>query len=153
MSDRAGGLVMQQYQVSASVVKGGRAAARSKQTEIHFDGSAQQDPVLPGPAELLATAFAACVLKNVERFSQILRFRYESASIEVVAARAEHPPRITSIRYALRVETAEAPPRVNLLHLNIRKYGTVYNTLVAACDVDGEIIAVQPGEDLNSGNS
>lgn len=66
---------MQQYQVSASVVKGGRATARSKQTEIRFDGSAQLDPVLPGPAELFATAFAACVLKNVERFSQILRFR------------------------------------------------------------------------------
>ncbi len=115
------------YEVSASVSKGGQAMAQAKRSEICFDGSAEQDPVLPGPAELLATAFAACKLKNVERFSQILPFRYESASIHVIAEREEHPPRIVSIRYTL-----------------IRKFGTVYNTLAAACRVDGEILVDNP---------
>ncbi len=135
---------MQRYEVSASVRKGGEASAQAKRSEIRFDGSAQQDPELPGPAELLATAFAACALKNVERFSQILRFRYDTASIEVVAEREEPPPRIVSIRYMLRINTDEPPHRVDLLHLNIRKYGTVYNTLAAACQVEGEIVADNP---------
>ncbi len=132
---------MQKYEVSASVRRGGEASAQARGSEIRFDGSARQDPVLPGPAELLAAAFAACALKNVERFSQILRFRYDSASIHVVAEREEHPPRIVRIRYTLRVDTDEPQQRVDLLHLNLRKYGTVYNTLAAACSVDGEIIA------------
>jgi uncharacterized OsmC-like protein len=131
---------MQHYEVSASVVKGGVATAQAKQSAIRFDGSSEQDPILPGPAELLATAFAACALKNVERFSHILPFRYESASIHVIAEREEHPSRIVNIRYMLRINTDEPPHRVDLLHLNIRKYGTVYNTLAAACQVDGEIL-------------
>lgn len=135
---------MQQYEVSASVLKGGQATAQAKRTEIRFDGSAQQDPVLPGPAELLATAFAACALKNVERFSHILPFGYQAASIHVVAQREEHPPRIVSIRYTLTIDTDEPQHRVNLLHLNLRKYGTVYNTLAAACAVEGEIVVRNP---------
>jgi uncharacterized OsmC-like protein len=138
---------MQEYEVSASVRKGGEASARAKRSEIRFDGSAQQDPGLPGPAELLATAFAACALKNVERFSQILRFRYDSASIRVVAEREEPPPRIIIIRYTLKIETDEPQHRVDLLHLNVRKYGTVYNTLAAACRVEGEIVVGSPRDD------
>jgi uncharacterized OsmC-like protein len=118
---------MQQYEVSASVSQGGRATVEAKRSEIGFDGSAAQSPVLPGPAELLAMAFAACALKNVERFSHILPFRYEPASIWVVAQREEHPPRIVGIHYTLTIETDEPPQRIDLLHLNIRKYGTVYN--------------------------
>jgi uncharacterized OsmC-like protein len=148
---------MQHYEVSASVVKGGVATAQAKQSAIRFDGSAQQDPVLPGPAELLAAAFAACALKNVERFSKILPFRYESASIRVVAEREEPPPRIVSIHYRLTIDTDEPAKRVELLHRNLRKYGTVYNTLAAACRVNGEIAVgntgSQPGERTNAEQS
>jgi uncharacterized OsmC-like protein len=148
---------MQQYKISASVQKGGSAIAQAKQSEIRFDASAQQDPELPGPADLLATAFAACVLKNVERFSHILHFRYETASIDVEAQREDRPPRIVTIRYTLRVKTDEPRHRLDLLYLNIRKYGTIYNTLAAACQVGGEIIADNPatmgGEDGNGQRS
>ncbi len=137
--------VMQRYEVSASVLKGGAATAKAKQSAIRFDGSAQQDPALPGPAELLAAAFAACALKNVERFSKILPFHYESASIHVVAEREEPPPRIVSIRYTLKIDTDESANRVELLHRNLRKFGTVYNTLAAACHVNGEIVVGNTG--------
>lgn len=139
---------MQQYEVAAAVRKGGKASARAKASTIPFDGSAWQDALLPGPAELLATAFAACTLKNVERFSEILSFQYKSASIRVVAEREEHPPRIVSVRYTLRIETGEPAPRVDLLHRNLRKFGTVYNTLAAACAVDGKIIVGDTATEL-----
>ena len=40
--------------------------------------------------------------------------------------------------------TEEPDHRVELLHRNISRYGTIYNTLAAACDVSGEVIAVRP---------
>jgi len=68
--------------------------------------------------------------------------RYESASNEVTAEREEPPPRIMRLRYRLRVVTDEPPAHVELLHRNIRKFGTITNTLAAACELTGEIEAV-----------
>ena len=99
---------------------------------------------MPGPADMLCAALSACILKNVERFSHLLSFRYESASIDVSAERDEPPPRIVSMRYLLRVVTDEPPSRVELLHRNICKYGTITNTLAAACELSGTIEAVAP---------
>lgn len=90
-----------------------------------------------GPADLLATAFAACVLKNVERFSGIMPFRYDSASISVTAEHEGRPSRISRIRYLLRIKTDEPLQRVALLRRNIERFGTILNTLSAACEVRG----------------
>ena len=40
------------------------------------------------PADLAASTFAACVLKNVERFGEILGFEWQRARIEVTAPRS-----------------------------------------------------------------
>ncbi len=58
-----------------------------------------------------------------------------------VLTRGEPPPRIVSAHYTLRVATDELPQRVELLHRNIVRFGTVTNTLAAACEVTGEVIA------------
>jgi uncharacterized OsmC-like protein len=113
----------------------------AKGSTIEFDATAGQSATLPGPADLLTAAFAACVLKNVERFSQILRFAYQRASIEVEAERQDAPPRMIAVRYVLRVVTDEPPQRVELLHHNIRRHGTIFNTLAAVCDVTGDLVA------------
>jgi uncharacterized OsmC-like protein len=103
------------------------------------------------PADLLrmaddceAPAFAACVLKNVERFSRILPFRYQEASIKVVAERQEAPPKMIRVTYSLRLVTDEPEQRVELLQRNIQKYGTIYNTLAATCDVSGKVLVQRP---------
>lgn len=57
------------------------------------------------PMNLLTTAFAACVLKNVERFSQVLPFRYQEASIKVVAERQEDPSKMIRVTYSLHLVT------------------------------------------------
>ncbi len=61
------------YHVEAHVVGAGKSTSTIKETEIVFDTSDGQSDVLPGPADLLTLAFAACVLKNVERFSRMFR--------------------------------------------------------------------------------
>jgi uncharacterized OsmC-like protein len=135
------------YSVRARVVGPGvsRAEVAGKTETIALDTSAGQSASLPGPADLLVAAFAACVLKNVERMSGLQPFPYEGAEIEVTAEREDRPPRIGSIRYRLVVITEEPQRRVDLLHHNIARQGTIYNTLAQSCDVRGEIVAVPPG--------
>jgi uncharacterized OsmC-like protein len=127
------------YAVTGETTPGGEATVHARTSHIAFDGSVRSGDILPGPAELLCAALSACILKNVERFSHMLSFRYASASVRVEAAREEPPPRIVRMRYMLRVVTDESAERVALLHKNIQKFGTITNTLSAACDVQGEI--------------
>jgi uncharacterized OsmC-like protein len=103
-----------------------------------------QGDELPGPADLLIAAFAACVLKNVERLGDTLHVEWVAARISVEAERQDAPPKITRINYRLEIDTTEPDHRIHLLHRNITKFGTIYNTLAAACDITGEIVAVRP---------
>ena len=98
--------------------------AVSREASIEFDTSVEQSASLMGPADLLASAFAACVLKNVERFARMLSFTYATASIRVILERQDRPPRITSVQYELHLVTAEPQHRVDLLHRNLMKHGT-----------------------------
>jgi|GEM_PF-4697236 len=55
-----------------------------------------------------------------------------------------HPAEARGGPYELRITTDESPRRVDLVHLHLRTYGTFYNTLAGACDVHGQVVAVQP---------
>ena len=138
------------YEVEARITGPGRSEVACKQSRIAFDSSPEQSEELPGPAELLAGAFAACLLKNVERFAEILPFRHAGASVRVVVEREDAPPRFARLRYELRVITDEDPARVELLHQNLQKFGTVYNTLASACEISGDLIAEGGEGDLKS---
>lgn len=94
---------------------------------------------LPNPAELLLGAFAACCLKNVQRFSERLGFDYESATITVTGERREKPTKIVTIRYVIWIRSSDDRLNDRLLHKNLQKFGTIYNTLKETCDVAGEL--------------
>lgn len=132
------------YEARGTVVHGGAARLESSGFDVAFDGSADRDTTLPSPAELLCASLCACLLKNVERFSRRLPFRYESARVHVEAERESAPPRIVRMRYRLEIVTDEPARRVELLHKNVRKFGTISGTLSAACELDGEIVAIAP---------
>ncbi|GAA4372595.1 OsmC family protein [Agromyces bauzanensis] len=134
------------YSVHAMSTNGGSAAVTAGNETIPFDASWGRDEPsgLPGPAELLAGAFTACLLKNLERAGALLGFSYESAEVDVVARRQDAPPKFVELRYELRIVTSETQHRVDLVHQNLRKFGTVYNTLAAVCDVDGTVVPVAP---------
>lgn len=134
----------QTYQATGNVRAGGEGRLTAHGLAIPFDGTSGRVDALAGPADLLCAALAACILKNVERFSHLLPFHYVSASVEVIAEREEPPPRIMRMRYRLLVVTEEPAHRVELLHKNVRKFGTISNTLGAACELSGEIEAVAP---------
>jgi len=130
------------YFAKGDVRSGGEGHLEAHGLSTAFDGTAGRVETLPGPADVLCAALSACMLKNVERFSRILPFQYVSATIEVSAEREEAPPRIVRMHYRLRVVTAEPAHRVELLHTNLRKFGTITNTLGAACELTGELEAV-----------
>ena len=48
-------------------------------------------------------------------------------------------PRMESINYVLTVDTDENDQRLALLHENVRKYGTVFNTVAPGTSLTGEI--------------
>ena len=132
----------QSYEASGTVRAGGEGHLDAHGLATPFDGTAGRIDSLPGPADVLCAALSACILKNVERFSHMLPFRYDSATARVVAEREEAPPRIVHMRYELEVVTDEPEERVELLHRNIQKFGTITNTLRKACALDGTIRAV-----------
>lgn len=133
------------YTVSASADAHG-ALLRAAGDELALETRWQPDApsTHPGPAELLAGAFAACLLKNVARSSALLPFAYESAQVEVTMHRQDAPPRFTALEYTLHLVTAEPAHRVELLHRNLQKFGTVYTTLAAVCEVTGTVTTSAP---------
>lgn len=136
------------YEVAARIARPGRAELQAKQARVEFDSSPGAGDELPGPAELLCGAFAACLLKNVERFSELLPFSQHGASVRVSAQRSASPPMFTRLDYVLELVTDEPPRRVDLLQRNLAKHGTVYNTLARACEIDGRIVIVAPSEEV-----
>ncbi len=141
-----------EYDVSAEQVIPNISTARAKRAQLYFDSSPQQSTHLMNPAELLLSAFAACLLKNVERFAEKLRFSYQRAGIHVHGVREEPPPRIAQITYELTLWTDESPQRVDLLDRNLQRYGTIFNTLSQSCDIQGTIDTKTPlrGEETHA---
>ena len=132
-----------EYKVAASVAAtGDPATVETGAGALDVDTTWGGEPGLPGPAELLTSAFAACLLKNLARTQDLMAFDYEAADVEVVARRQDNPPKFVEIAYTLRVVTDEPQRRVDLVHRNLRRYGTIYNTLAAVCDVHGQLIAI-----------
>lgn len=129
------------YRVHGVSHPGGHGRIRCNTTDVKVDTGSFSDGIRPGPAELLCASLAACLLKNIERYSEMLPFQYETAVVEVEAERQDAPPRMTRMRYRIEIVTEEPKHRVDLLHRNIRKYGTITNTLAAVCELTGEMVA------------
>ena len=128
------------YSIQAQSTANQEASISFKETSTAFGITPETADSLPGPAELFLGAFAACVLKNVERFSAFMKFTYTKAEIEVSATRLEKPPRLDEIHYTLRIFSNDEKLNGALLKKNLEKFGTIYNTVKLSCSIVGEII-------------
>ena len=127
------------YQIKASSISKQDAIIQIKQSNIDFGTTTKTAETLPNPAELFLGSFAACLLKNVERFSVMLKFSYIKTILEVNATRFENPPRLDNIMYHLTIYSNDKKLNTALLKKNIEKYGTIYNTIKLSCTVSGTI--------------
>lgn len=130
---------MLEYEIKAAVEQGIVARAIANHSEIAFDATSGRDAVLPNPAELLLTSLAACMLKNVERYSEILHIPYRKARVTIHGKRNDNPPFMSEISYYLEVDTDAGERQLETWHKNILKFGTITNTLSRSCALTGEI--------------
>jgi len=91
------------------------------------------------PAELFLASIAACMIKRIERATLMLHFKLRGVEVHMHGIRQDSPPKMSSVDYELIVDTDEDDRRLDLLHLNVRKYGTISNTVAAATKLEGVI--------------
>ncbi len=116
---------------------GSEVTAKEARLEVDTDPRGRADAF--NPAEMLLGALAACIIKGAERVLPTLGFSLRGLEVKLHAVRQDSPPKILSIDYEILVDTDEADHRVELLHANIRKYGTISNTLALAVPITGKI--------------
>lgn len=94
---------------------GSLATGHGAEARLATDMEGAKDAL--NPVELRLSALAARMIKGVERALPRLKFQL----------------------YGMTVATAESAARLDLLHRNILKYGTISNTLAAAVPLIGAI--------------
>lgn len=109
-----------------------------------MDTDVQGRPDAFNPAELFLAAVAACMIKGIERVTPVLKFELRAVDIRLHAVRQDSPPKIASIDYEILVDTDESERRMDLLHSNVRKYGTISNTVAAATQLSGILRRMPP---------
>lgn len=130
---------MLEYRVEARRVDAHGSVATTKSAEIVMDTDVNGRPDAFNPAELFIASVAACMIKGVERVAPMIHFSFSGVEIRLHAVRQDAPPKIVSIDYEIIVDTDEDDRRLDLLHTNIRKYGTISNTVAAATKLEGTI--------------
>ena len=130
---------MLNYSVQARRVDAHGGLARTKAAEIVLDTDLAGRPDAFNPAELLLAAVAACMIKGIERVTPLLKFELRGVEVSLRAERQDSPPLIVSIGYEIVVDSDESDHRLELLHTNVRKFGTISNTVAKATRLEGTI--------------
>lgn len=130
---------MLEYRVSARRIGSHGSEARTKGAQMVLDTDLAGRDDAFNPAEMLLASLAACLLKSAERVAPMLKFELRGIEVSLHGVRQDSPPRMVRIDYEIVVETEETDQRLDLLHRNLRKYGTISNTLAEATELVGTI--------------
>jgi len=130
---------MLEYHVSARRIDshGSEATTKNAKITLNTDMAGRDDAF--NPAEMLLASLAACMLKGTERVIPMLKFDLRGIEISLSGIRQDSPPKMIRIDYEIVVDTDESDHRLDLLHKNLQKYGTIYNTLAEATELSGTI--------------
>ena len=130
---------MLEYSVSARRQDQHGSLATCKDAEIVLDTDVKGRPDAFNPAELFLASIAACMIKGIERVTPLLDFAFRGVEVRLHGVRQDAPPLMVSVDYEIIVDTDESDQRLALLHTNVRKYGTISNTVARATKLDGVI--------------
>ena len=130
---------MLEYSVTAQRTDSHGSEAWTKDAELTLDTDVNGRLDAFNPAELLLAAVAACMIKGIERMIPMLKFKLRGVEVKLHGVRQDSPPKMVSIDYELIVDTDENDQRLELLHKNVRKYGTISNTVAEATKLEGII--------------
>lgn len=127
------------YSVSAKRLDAHGSEARTKEARLTLDTDLAGRLDAFNPAELFLASIAACILKGIERVTPLLGFELAGVDVRLDGVRQDSPPRMISVTYEIVVETSETDQRLELLHKNVRKFGTISNTVAEAANLSGSI--------------
>ncbi len=127
------------YEVTAKRVDIHESVAQAKQASIVLDTGMAGRLDAFNPAELFLASIAACMIKGIERVTPILNFNVRGVTVRLHGERQDKPPKMVSVTYVLTVDTDESEQRLDLLHKNVRQFGTISNTVADTVKLTGEI--------------
>ncbi|MEP6827828.1 MAG: OsmC family protein [Aestuariivirga sp.] len=130
---------MLEYTVTAQRTDSHGSEAWTKDAELTLDTDVNGRLDAFNPAELLLAAVAACMIKGIERMIPMLKFQLRGVEAKLHGVRQDSPPKMVLIEYELIVDTDENDQRLDLLHKNVRKYGTISNTVAESTKLEGLI--------------
>ena len=111
--------------------------ASCKAATIQLDTDLAGNPNAFNPAELLLAALSACMIKGIERVTPLMKLQLRGVTVHVHGVRQDVPPCMESIAYEIVVDTDEPDHRLALLHENVKKFGTVFNTIAPGTSLHG----------------
>lgn len=114
---------------------GSEASCKSARILLDTDVGGRADAF--NPAELLLAALSACMIKGIERVAPIIKFGFRGVEVHLSGVRQDSPPRMERIDYEIVVDTDESEHKLELLHENVRRYGTVFNTVAPGTRLSG----------------
>lgn len=130
---------MLEYKVSALRIDSHGSEAWTKDAVLTLDTDVNGRQDAFNPAELFLAAVAACMIKGIERMRPLLKFQLRGVDVKLHGTRQDSPPKMVAVTYELIIDTEENDRRLELLHANVRKYGTISNTVAAAAKLEGII--------------
>lgn len=134
------------FEVTAHRVDAHGSLATCKSATIRLDTDLAGTPEAFNPAELLLAALAACIIKGIERVVPMLTFEMRGVNVRVHGIRQDVPPKMEQIEYEIVVDTNEPDRRLDLLHQNVKNYGTVFNTILAGTSLHGVLRRASDGD-------
>lgn len=127
------------FDVTARRVDAHGSLAQCKEAGISLDTDLAGRVDAFNPAELLMAALAACMIKGIERVTPILKFQLRGVDVRLHGVRQDVPPKMESIDYEILVDSDESEHRLALLHDNVMKFGTVFNTIAPGTQLRGTL--------------
>jgi uncharacterized OsmC-like protein len=131
---------MLEYRVEARRVDAHGSLAHCKDAELRLDTDVNGSRDAFNPAEMLLASLEACMIKGIERAAPMLKFDFRGVEVRLHGVRQDAPPRMSDIDYEIVVDTDEDDRRIELLHTNVRKFGTIFNTVSAAASLSGRMV-------------
>jgi uncharacterized OsmC-like protein len=127
------------FHVKAVRIDAHGSVAHCKLADITLDTDLAGRADAFNPAELLLAALSACIIKGIERVTPTLKFSLRGVEVRVEGVRQDVPPKMESITYEIIVDSDETDHRLKLLHENVKKYGTVFNTIAPGTQLTGRL--------------
>ena len=134
-----------EFLVDARRVDSHGSVAHCKNAQVTLDTDLAGRTDTFNPAELLLAALSACIIKSIERVSPMIKFQYRGVDVHMHGVRQDVPPKMVRIDYEVMIDSDEDDHRLTILHDNVRKFGTVYNTVAAGTELKGTIRRKVPG--------